>query len=124
MRKAAELLVYVGVGIGLVAGVLGLAVLRPNISGAQFHVWFLFIVMTAFLLYALVKMYWSARRVRNVWPLLGLFMAAHTVGYVILLRHVSDWPGLWYVFTIPIEIMLFATIARLWLKVNPPNVKF
>jgi len=123
MRKATELFIYVRVGIGLVAGVLGLAVLRPNISDAQFHIWFSFIFMTALLLYILVKMYWSVRRVRKVWLLLGLFMTAHTTGYVMLLRHVSNWPGLWYVFTVPIEIMLFATIAWLWLKVNPPNVK-
>jgi hypothetical protein len=48
-------------------------------------------------------------------------MAIHTTAYVIFLSHVRQWPALWYLFTMPIEIMVFAVIVKVCLNVLPSN---
>ena len=81
--------------------------------------WTSFIFLTILFTAMLAKMYWPVRRVWRLWLLLAAFMAAHTAAYIVLLRHLPDWPALWYILTMPLEGMLFATIAWLWLKLNP-----
>jgi hypothetical protein len=113
MGKLRELGLYIIVAIGVIAGGLALAAFTS-------YEWYSFILFSALLAVVLAKMYWQARRVWRLWLLLALFMIAHTGVYVAVLQRVPNWPTISYVITGPLEIMLFATIAWFWLKVNPP----
>lgn len=115
-----DILLYVAIGLGFLGGILWLAIGRPDVSFSQFHVWGSFLFFTMLLAIVLAKMYWPVRRVWRVWLLLAIFMAVHTLGYVVFLLRVHGLPGYWYWFTCPVEVVLFAAIAWRWLKVNPP----
>lgn len=115
IRKIRELLTYIVAGLAVVGGLLLLAGLP--------HVWYLFVCFSVLLVAALAKMYWSARRSLKVWLLLAAFMIVHCIFYVGILRHVENFPAFLYIITCPIEIMLFATIAKLWLNILPPTAR-
>lgn len=118
MRKMGEMVIYVVSAIALVTGLL-LLLSTPGVT----HAWYSFICFTALLSAVLVKMYWPVRKSVKVWLLLAVFLSVHSLCYVVLLRNVSDWPGYSYLITCPIEVMLFAMIAKVALNVLPPNVK-
>lgn len=113
------ILLYIAIGVGFVAGIIALAAYAPHIT----HAWFLFVGSTVLLAIILAKMYWSVRKSIKVWLLLALFLAVHCTCYVMVLRRVSDIPTFSYIFSIPIEVTVFAALAWLWLKVNPAKVK-
>ena len=70
MRDA---LLYVGIAVGIVAGILILAVYAPHLTHAQF----VFIFMTLFLETILVRMYWRFRRSGRVWLVLAALLVIH-----------------------------------------------
>ena len=114
-----NVLIYVVTGLGLLAVTLLLAAYAPNIT----HAWFSFGAFTILLVAVLARMYWPVRKSAKVWLLLAFFMVVHIVAYAFLLQRVPRWPSLLYVVTGPVEVMLFATIAKVWLDVLPPKVK-
>ena len=123
MSRVGGTFLYVVIGIVLVAGIVALAALRPDISYDRFHTWFSFAFFTAILGLVLAKMYWPVRKSAKVWLLLALFLAMHIVAYTFLLQRVRQWPSLLYLLTGPAEVMLFAAIAKILLDVLPPKVK-
>ncbi len=86
MTRLDGLVLYSVIGISLVAGIVALAALRPDISVEQFRVWFAFGFFTVVLGLVLAKMYWSVRNSAKVWLLLAVFMALHIAGYALLLQ--------------------------------------
>ncbi len=123
MNRAGGTFLYVVIGIVLVAGIVALAALRPDISYDQFHIWFSFALFTGILGLVLAKMYWPVRKSAKVWLLLAFFMVVRIVAYTFLLQRVRQWPSLLYLLTGPAEVMLFAAIAKILLDVLPPKVK-
>jgi uncharacterized transporter YbjL len=123
MNRVGGTLRYVVIGIVLVAGIVALAALRPDISSDRFHTWFSFFFFTSILGLVLAKMYWPVRKSPKVWLLLAFFMLMHVVAYTFLLQSVRQWPSLLYLLTGPVEVMLFAAIAKILLDVLPPKVK-
>jgi len=112
-------LLYVVIGIAVVAGILALAAYAPNIT----HAWFSFVGFTSVLAIVLARMYWSARKSAKVWLFLAVFMVIHSGGYVILLRQGADWSGLWYVLTMPIEVMIVIAAIKICLNVMPRKAR-
>jgi hypothetical protein len=115
-----DLLLYVGIAVGLVAGILALAVYAPNVTHAQF----VFVFMTLILETMLVRMYWPFRKSGKVWLVLGILLLIHIGAYVSVLRYIEDVPILSYFLTIPAEVMITAAITKIWLNVLPTKVKF
>jgi hypothetical protein len=114
-----SLLLYVGIAVGVAAGILALAVYAPNVTHAQF----VFVFMTLILGAILIRMYWPFRRSGKVWlPLLILYLI-HIGLYVVVLRRVEDLPILSYFLTIPVEVMIANVITKLCLNVLPTKVK-
>ena len=116
------LVLYLVIGISLVAGIVALAALRPDISVEQFRVWFAFGYFTVVLGLVLAKMYWSVRKSTKAWLLFAVFMALHIAGYALLLQRGMRWPAIFYVVTGPFEVMLFAALAKVVLDLLPPKV--
>lgn len=114
-----SLLLYVGIAVGLVAGILILAVYAPNVTHAQF----VFVFMTLILETILVRMYWPFRKSGKVWLVLGILLLIHIGAYVVVLRRVADVPILSYFLTIPAEIMIANLITKTWFNVLPTKVK-
>jgi hypothetical protein len=114
-----NLLLYIVIGVGIVGGIITLAIYAPKIG----HAWFSFVGFTILLVGILVKLYWTARKDLRIWMLLLAFLAIHCGFYTVLLRHSSDWPAFWYVLTGPIEVMVFATIAKIGLNILPRRVR-
>jgi hypothetical protein len=114
-----SLLLYVGIALGVVAGILVLAVYTPNVTHAQFG----FVFMTLILETILVRAYWPFRKSGKVWLVLGILLLIHIGAYVAVLRHVEDIPILSYFLTIPAEVMITAAITKIWLNVLPTKVK-
>lgn len=86
------------------------------------HAWFSFFLLTIILVAVLVKMYWPARKSLKLWILMLFLLGMHTVGYVVLLRHVPQWPTYLYLLTIPLEIMFVAATVKACLNILPPNM--
>jgi len=117
-----DLIIYIAIGASVPAAMMAWVYLVPQRFWVHVaRTWFAFIFFTVFLGIFLVKLYWPHRKMAKLWLLLGLLMAIHTAAYIIFLRHVHQWPALWYVFTMPIEGMLFALIVKICLNVLPSN---
>ncbi len=87
------------------------------------HAWYTFIFSTGFLSIFLARIYWHARKMASIWLFLALLLIIHIFGYSLLLRHTQALPGILYLFTIPIEIMVFAAIIKKCLNVMPGKIK-
>ncbi len=87
------------------------------------HTWFSFVFFTVLLAIVLIKLYWSARKSAKLWLLLAFAFLVHIVAYAAFLSHVQEWPALWYLLTMPVEVMVFAAIIYKCLKVLPAKVK-
>jgi hypothetical protein len=119
-----DLVVSVLVVSGLVIGGILYAFLVPERFWPHLtHGWFVFVCMTALLEFILIKMYWPFRRSGKVWLVLGILLLIHIGAYVEVLRHIEDVPVLSYFLTIPAEVMIAATITKIWLNVLPTKVK-
>jgi len=115
-----DLLLYVLIGVGLVAIIFLLVVLVPG-PGLT-HAWFIFIFMTLFLGLVLVKTYWSERSQTKVWLVLALLMTVHIAAYVLALRRVGELSGAWYLLGMPVEFVAIVAIVQLCTKVLPRKV--
>ena len=114
-----NLLLYIVIGIGLVTAVLFLAFFLPNIS----HAWFIFVWATAFLCLFVSRMYWHQRKSGKLWALLVLLLIVHIALHAITFEHLPQFPTILFLFTVPAEIMLVATIVKVCLNVMPGMVK-
>lgn len=123
MRKTGQALLYVLIGIALAAGIVALAALRPDITPSQFRTWFSFSFFTSVLCLVLFKLYWPLRKSGRVLSLLIVFIVVHMGAYIFFLVHVPELPSAWYLLTGPIEVMLFATLAKIFLNVLPPRAR-
>lgn len=118
-----DLLIYIAIGVGIVTvGTLWAFLLPERYWPHLSYTWSAFIVFTVVMGVVLAKLYWHKRRMVKLWLLLGLLMAIHTVAYVIFLCYVHSWSALWYVFTMPFEVMLFALVVKVCLNVLPRKV--
>jgi hypothetical protein len=117
-----DLIIYIAIAVGIVTiGTLWAFLLPERYWPDLTTTWFAFIFFTAVFGIFLVKLYWSKRKMARLWLLLALLMAVHTTAYVIFLSYVQQWPAIWYLFTMPIEAMLFALIVKICLNVLPSN---
>jgi len=117
-----DLILYIAIGVCVAMGAVFWPYLIPEPYWPHLTTtWFAFIFFTAVFGIFLVKLYWSKRKMAKLWLLLALLMAIHTTAYVIFLSYVHQWPAIWYLFTMPIEAMLFALIVKICLNVLPSN---
>jgi hypothetical protein len=56
--------------------------------------------------------------------LLALVLAAHIIGYSILLAHVPDFPVALFLLAVPVEVMLIVVIVKFCLDMLPQRLKF
>src|ERR1700738_361582 len=110
-----DFFLYILVGVGLVTTVLFLALLLPNIS----HAWFIFGCATLFLCIFVSRMYWKQRRSSKLWILLTLLLAGHVALHAIVFERLPRFPTFLFLLTVPMEIMLVATIVKLGLNIMP-----
>jgi hypothetical protein len=122
-RIALDLALYVLIGVSLVVvGALWFFLVPERFWPNLTHSWFTFIFMTFFLAVLLVTFYWSVRKKTKIWLVLALLMAIHIVAYTLVLRHVEDLPGAWYLLSGPLELMAMVAIVHAWTKVLPRKV--
>jgi len=114
-----DFLLYVAIGFALIAAITILVFVAPNISKA----WFVFTGATAFLCLFVSKMYWKHRKSGTLWTLLVLLLIAHVGLYTIIFKQFPQFPTFLFLFTVPLEVMLVATIVKLCLNVMPGKVK-
>ena len=118
-RGLVNLIIYLGIGIGLAAGALFLAFFLPSISRA----WFTFFGATVFLCWFVSSMYWQRRRSPKLWALLALLLVAHIVVHALVLGRFPQFPTILFLLIVPVEVMLAAGIVRMCLGVMPNQVK-
>jgi hypothetical protein len=121
-KNSRDLILYVGIGIAVALAAVALPIIAPerySVSHSQFSFFFFTLIFAI----VLVRMYWPVRRLLKVWLLLMFLLGVHIAGYIILLNHVQQWPTFSYLFTMPVELMLIATIVKVCLNVLPPKVK-
>ena len=113
MPTTRDLFLYLAVGVPFVAGVVAFLVLHPNLSRAAF----IFTFFTGFLIVFLVQTYWSERRSVKLWLLISMLLAVHIAGYIAFWPYVERLPTFLYVLTMPVEVMVIATIVYKCLKI-------
>jgi hypothetical protein len=118
-RAIKDLVLYVAIGIGFVGVVLALAFYLPSIS----HTWFMFIWATAFLSVFISKMYWPHRKSGKLWALLALLLIAHIGSYAAIFDLFPRFPAILLLITVPLEIMVVATIVKVFLNLMPASLK-
>ena len=119
MRRR-DLILYVVIGTLLAAAVMLWPFVIPKRLWPHLtHAWFSLIFFTVLLGVVLARLYWQERRSAKLWFLLALLLVFHAMGYGFLLVRVGPWPALWYPLTMPIEVVVFAAIAKMWLNVLP-----
>jgi hypothetical protein len=114
-----DLILYVVIGIGFVGIVLALAFYLPGIS----HTWFMFIWATAFLGVFISRMYWPHRKSGKLWALLALLLIGHIVSYAAIFDLFPRFPAMLLLITVPLEIMVVATIVKVCLSLMPARLK-
>ena len=123
-QGAPTLILYVLLGACLVAAFVVTAFLVPLHYLTELNRgWFFCCFFTLVLVIFVIRMYWSARRSHNLWRLLFLLFVGHAAFYAVIFRELGQLPTLWYLLTMPLEVMLIATIVYLCLKIPPPRVK-
>jgi cell division protein FtsW (lipid II flippase) len=118
-QKFSELFLYVVIAIAIVAMTILWALKGPETS----HTWYSFISFTGIFAIVLVKMFWPVRRSWKVWVLLALFLVVHVVFYTLFLQYAQQWPGFWFLLTMPIEVMFVTVLVYKCIRVLPPKVK-
>ena len=98
---------------------MALAFYLPNLS----HTWFMFIGATAFLIFFISRMYWAHRKSGKLWALLALLLIAHVAFHAFMFDVFPQFPTILFLFTVPLEIMLVATIVKLCLNLMPARLK-
>jgi hypothetical protein len=115
-----DLVTYVVIGLGTVTvGTLCVFFIPERFWPHLTHTWFSFVFFTGLLGIVLVRLYWPARQLKKLWLLLAFLFVVHTVAYAIFLSHVQQWPAIWYLLTMPAEVMVIATIIKICLNVLP-----
>jgi len=117
-----QLALYVVLGLAIVGGAVVFGVFTPD-QLFPTRAWFTFIFATGFLCLFVSKMYWSHRKSRKLWALLALLLIAHVALYKLVLEHFPQFPSILFLVTVPLEIMLAATIVKVCLNVMPGKVK-
>lgn len=119
-----DLILYIAIGVGIVTvGTLWAFLMPERYWPHLTTTWFAFIFFTVLLGIFLARFYWTHRKIVKLWLLLGALMAIHTMAYAIFLSYVHQWPALWYLFTMPIEVMLFAVIVKMCLNILPSKFR-
>jgi hypothetical protein len=61
--------------------------------------------------FILVQSYWHARHSRTLWIVIGLALLLHLIVYAFILKRVQRLPGIFYLFSIPAELMAIAYVV-------------
>ncbi len=112
-----DLLLYIAIGVVVVSAVVAWAWFFPLVT--LDHAWSLFAWFTAGTWFILVQSYWRARHSRTLWIVLGLAFLLHIALFAFILKRVQLLPGIFYLFSIPAELMAIAYVVWRVMDVLP-----
>lgn len=118
-HKIRDAMIYAGVSILVMAGIILWALYVPANSGISAKILRL-TVATAILYGYIVRWYWKMRNSIRFWLIISGFIVLHLFSFQIILRNMQNIPLFWFILPCLFEGGLIMLVLNFILHVSPP----